>query len=165
LKWFHWTVIAALLSCGCGYYSTTGRTAKDIKSIAVPFFENRTPEPNLEIRVTEQIIDNLVEDNTLHVTDEDDADSLLEGAITGFENKPFSYNNDLNAEEYHVIVSVTVTLFNRQLNQPIWENKRIRGDGSYFLDVAQEGVSFEDALEEAIEEITDQILNLTVQDW
>jgi len=157
-------VLVALLAGGC-WYRTTSRTAKGIKSIAVPFFENRTSEPNLEITVTERIIDNLVEDNTLKVVDEDRADAVLEGSIVEFANTPFSFNQELNAEEYHVVITVELSLFNRKLNEPIWEKKRIRGDGAYFLESAQEGFTYENALEEAIKEITDQILNLTVQEW
>ena len=97
-------VLACLAVAGCGY-STKSRTAKDIKSIAVPFFLNTTTEPNLEIRVTEQIIDNLLEDNTLRVLREEEADAILEGRIIRFENRPFSFNEDLDAEEYHVVVT------------------------------------------------------------
>jgi hypothetical protein len=133
--------------------------------VAVPFFANNTAEPNLELRVTELIIDNLVQDNTLKVVDEAQADALLEGTIVEFRNLPFSFNQDLDAQEYHVIISVQVSLYNRQLSEPIWENKTIKGDGSYFLDVPTPGLSFDDAVNEAISEITERILNLTVQDW
>jgi outer membrane lipopolysaccharide assembly protein LptE/RlpB len=159
-----WVVVVCVAVAGCGY-STNTRTAKDIKSIAVPFFGNNTAEPNLEIEVTEQIIDNLIEDNTLKVVSEDQADAVLEGSIVSFSNLPFSFNQELNAEEYHVVITVQVRLFGRQQNAVIWDNKTIRGDGSYFLNVPDEGFSFEAALDEALNEITDRILNLTVQDW
>jgi outer membrane lipopolysaccharide assembly protein LptE/RlpB len=164
VKWLTALLVAVTAVSGCGY-STSSRTAKDIKSVSVPFFENNTSEPNLELTVTDRIIQNLVDDNTLSVVDEAESDAVLEGKIKSFENAPFSFNRDLNAEEYHVIVTVEATLFNRRLNQPIWENETFRGDGSYFLDVAQEGFTFEDALDEALSEITERILNLTVQDW
>jgi hypothetical protein len=157
-------VLLPLFTIGC-WYSTTSRTARDIKSITVPFFDNRTSEPNLEISVTERLIDNLVDDNTLKVVDEDQADAILEGNIVEFRNFPFSFNKDLNAEEYHVVLTVEATLFNRRLNEPIWEKRKFKGDGSYLLDVSGEGFTFEQALEEAIKEITEQILNITVQDW
>jgi hypothetical protein len=157
-------VLICIFVSGCAY-STTARTAKGIKSVAVPFFDNKTAEPNLELRVTEMIIDNLVADNTLRVVDEAQADALLDGTIVEFRNLPFSFNRELNAEEYHVIITVNVTLFNRRLNKPIWENKTIKGDGSYFLDVPTPGLALDDAISESIFEITERILNLTVQDW
>jgi hypothetical protein len=149
---------------GCGY-STTSRTARDIKSIHVPFFENKTAEPNLEISVTERIIQFLVNDNTLKVLPEDAADAILDGQITEFRNRPFSFNQDLNAEEYIVVIKVVVTLFNRRTNEPIWQDRAIEGNGSYFVEQVQNGRTFDDAVEESLSEITNQILNLTVQDW
>ena len=155
--------VVAFAIAGCGYYKTTSRTAKDIKTIAVPFFENKTLEPSLEILVTELIILELINDNTLNVVSEDEADAVLDGSIVEYFNIPFSFNRDLNAEEYHVIITVSVTLFSRRLNEPIWENQTIKGDGSYFIGI--EDVPFEAAQIEAVKEITDRILNLTVQDW
>ena len=154
--------LAAATACG---YSTTSRTAKDIKSIYVPFFENKTPEPNLEISVTNRIIDNLVRDNTLKVVPENGADAVLDGEIVGFKNQPFSFNDQLNAEEYHVVVTVVCTLFNRRTNEPIWEKRNFVGDGSYFVEQVESGRTYEDAVEESVREITERILNLTVQDW
>jgi len=153
------------LCVGACWYSTRSRTAKDIKSIAVPFFNNLTTEPDLEISVTEKIINNLIDDNTLKVVDENNADAVLEGDIVEFANTPFSFNQDLNADEYHVVLVVKVSLFNRKLNEPIWADQRITGNGTYFLDAPESGLTYDDALKEAIQEITEQILNLTVQDW
>jgi len=157
-------VLLALGSWGCGY-STTSRTAKDIKSIHVPFFENKTAQPNLELSVTDRIIDFLVRDNTLKVVSEDAADAILDGQITEFANRPFSFNQDLNAEEYIVVIKVVVSLFNRKTNEPIWQNRSIEGNGSYFVEQVESGRTFDDAVEESLQEITNQILNLTVQDW
>jgi len=156
-------LLLAVLFAACGY-STTSRTAKDIKSIHVPFFDNQTSEPNLEITVTESVIFNLIEDNTLRVADEGDADAVLDGAIIEFQNRPFSFNVELNAEEYRVVVRVRVTLYNRRSNEPIWSDRVIVGDGSYFID-QPDANTFNDAVAESIREITERILNLTVQDW
>lgn len=155
-------LLALAVACG---YSTTPKTAKDIKTIHVPFFENKTSEPNLEISVTERIIQNLITDNTLRVVEEDAADAILDGEIVEFRNQPFSFNKDLNAEEYHVVIRVVATLFNRRQNDPIWQNRTFQGDGSYFIESVENGRTIDDAIDESIKEITERILNLTVQDW
>ncbi len=156
-----WVVLAV---AGCGYGTNT-RTAKDIKTIYVPFFENKTSEPRLEIEVTERIIQNLVNDNTLKVVPENGADAVLDGEIVSFRREPFSFNQNLNAEEYHIVITVTCTLFNRRTNEPIWEKRNFVGDGSYFVEQVEGGKTSNDAIDESIKEITDRILNLTVQDW
>jgi outer membrane lipopolysaccharide assembly protein LptE/RlpB len=156
--------VAVALVAGCGY-STTSRTAKDIKSIYVPFFENQTAEPNLEISVTERVIQNLVTENTLKVVREDDADAILDGRIIEFKNQPFSFNQNLNAEEYIVVIKVVATLYNRRTNEPIWKDRPFSGDGSYFIEQVGGEQTFNSAIDEALREITERILNLTVQDW
>jgi outer membrane lipopolysaccharide assembly protein LptE/RlpB len=161
-------LLAACLTAaiGCGYYSTNSRTAKDIKSVAVPFFENQTSEPNLEVTMTEKIIDNLILDNTLKVKDEQYADAVLTGQIIEFFNKPFSFDTELNAQEYHVVIKVKATLFDRRKNVAIWSDKLISGDGNYFVDaVGAPAQTFEGAVDESIKEITERILSMTVQDW
>lgn len=157
-------LLGASFSVACGY-STTSRTAKDIKSVHVPFFTNETAEPNLEISVTENIIDNLVTDNTLKVVSENSADAILDGRIVEFKNQPFSFNQNLDAEEYIVVIRVVATLFNRRTNEPIWQERSFQGDGSYFIEQVADGRTFNDAVEESLREITERILNLTVQDW
>lgn len=154
---------AALVSLACGYGTNT-RTAKDIKSIYVPFFTNKTAEPNLEITFTDGIIQSLVNDNTLKVVPETGADATLDGEIVSFKDLPFSFNNELDADEYHLTITVSCTLFNRRTNEPIWQHQQFVGTGSYFLE-GTVGRTRADAMDQAIEQIRDRILNLTVQDW
>jgi len=155
--------ILCVVCAGCGAYKTTPGTAKGVQTIHIPFFVNKTSEPDLELTITERFINNLIVDNTLKVVDEDDADALLDGVIISFSNRPFSFNRELNAEEYLVVITVRATLFDRKTNTPIWEAKSFRGDGSYFLESSDR--TYLVALDESIKEITDQILNITVQDW
>ena len=134
--------------------------------IIVPFFENQTAEPALEITVTESVIQNLVDDNTLKVTGEDRADAILQGQIVEFQNRPFSFDANLNAEEYRIDISVKATLTNRESGEAIWQNQIFKGHGTYFLDVSEnEGNTFDEAVDLAIKEITNEILNKTTQDW
>jgi len=154
----------------CGVYSTKSRVAKDVKSVAVPFFENQSAEPNLEIIFTELLVGALIEDNTLKVTTEEHADAILEGVILGgpqeFINRPNSFNQELNAEQYLLRITIVATLYNRVTNEPVWSNKRFSGQATYFLNATStQGFDFEDARAEAIREITENILNVTIQDW
>jgi len=157
-------ILCSMLAGGCGY-STTSRTAKDIKSIYVPFFTNETTEPNLDITVTESLINNLISDNTLKVVDEVDADAILDGKIVGFSNRPYSFDLDLNAQEYKVIIRVQASLYKRRSNEVIWNNRTIVGESTYFIEPVEGENDFETALNQSIETITERILNLTVQDW
>lgn len=157
--------IALLLLAGCGYYKTTSRTARDIKSVYVPFFTNETTQPNLDIQVTELVVDFLVDDNTLKVVDEDQADAILQGRIVDFQNRPFAFDTQLNAQSYRVSIRVIASLYKRRTNEAIWENRDFSGVSTYFVEPLEGENNFDDAVNQAVFTITERILNLTTQDW
>ena len=168
-----WTAVLAwaisLNAISCGYYGMSSRTAGDIKKIAVPYFNNETAEPDIEIDITQQIIDGIVKDNTLKVSSDDEADAILEGRIVEYRNVPFTFNEasttgDVQADQYRVVIGLNVALFNKAENAYIWENKRINAHGDYYLEGSTEQ-TYERALEEVYRDIVEAILGATVEDW
>lgn len=154
----------------CGYYSTTSRTAGDIEYVSVPYLDNETPEPNIEIEITQRIIDGLIEDNTLKVVSDQDADAILEGKIVEYRNDPFTFSKNstenIQAEQYRLIIGLRVSLFNQKKNKYVWENKIIKSHGDYYLEssgtVEQ---NYEKALDNIYTDLVNGILSNTVQDW
>jgi len=155
-------VLAAAGSCG--YYSTKGRTAGDIKKIAVPYLKNETAQPEIEIEITRNVIDGLIKDNTLKVVPDEDADAVLEGSIVDYKNIPFTFNTELQAQQYRLVIAINVSLFNRKENTPIWENRKIEGHCDYYLEASSE-LNYDKALEEVYNDLVEGILNATVQEW
>ena len=156
-----------LMSASCGIYRTTSRSAGDIKRIAVPYLKNETPEPDVEIVITQAIIDGIVRDNTLKVVSEDDADGILEASITEYRNLPYTFaqtGGDVQAEQYRLTVSIRASLFDRGKNAYIWENRMIKASGDYYLETTSEQ-TYEKALEDVYRDIVEAILSATVQDW
>ena len=156
-------LVPALLAA-CGYYSTSGRTAGDIKKIAVPYLENETAEPEIEIEITQQIIDGLVKDNTLKVTSEEDADAVLEGSIVEYSNVPFTFSNELQADQYRLLIGLRVSLLDKKENTYIWQDKSIKKHANYYLETTTEQ-TYEKALEDIYRDIVEEILGSTVQEW
>lgn len=154
----------ALLLGSCGYYSTKGRTAGDIKRISVPYLKNETPEPEIEIQITQRIIEGLVKDNTLKVVAETEADAVLEGAVQRYQNIPFTFNTDLQAEQYRLVIAIAVSLFDPKTNTYIWSDKKIEARGDYYLEASGQR-TYEEALDEVYRFLVEGILNATVQEW
>ncbi len=151
----------------CLHYSTGSRTAGDIKRIAVPYLNNATSEPNIEIEITEKIIEGLINDNTLKVVPEEEADAVLEGSIVDYRNIPFTFSesqNQIQAEQYRLFIGLNVSLLNRKENTYIWENKMIKAHGDYYLEETAEQ-NYENALKNVYSDIVEAILSSTVQDW
>ena len=70
-----------LLVAGCGYYSVSGSLPGHIKTCAVPLFENETVEPGIVEEITDVVIDAIIQDGTMKVVGEFQADAVVRGTI------------------------------------------------------------------------------------
>jgi Lipopolysaccharide-assembly len=164
-RWISCAATAVLVATSaCGPYRTSGRTAGDIQKIAVPYIKNQTAEPEIEIEITQNVINGLVKDNTLKVVPEEDADAVLEGTVVAYTNIPFTFNTELQADQYRLVIELIVSLFNPKDNMYIWKDKKIQAHSDYYLETTTER-TYDKALEEVYKEIVDGILNNTVQEW
>ncbi len=157
----------AFVLVSCTYYGTTSRTAGDIARISVPYFSNRTSEPDVEIEITDQIILGIAKDNTLKVVDETEADASLEGIVMKYRNTPFTFaegDNQIQAEQYRLMIEIKVSLFNPTLNEYIYEDKLVRAHGDYYLETTGDQ-NYENAIQTVYQDLVEGILAASVQDW
>ena len=155
------------IAASCTYYGTTSRTAGDIERISVPYFSNKTSEPDVEIEITDQIILGIAKDNTLKVVNETEADASLEGTVTKFRNTPFTFeesDTQIQAEQYRLLIEIQVSLFSPAQNEYLYEKKIIRAHGDYYLETTADQ-NYDNALEEVYQDLVEGILAATVQDW
>lgn len=163
-----WSVIAAAailaLAPACGYYSTKGRTAGDIKRIAVPNLANSTAQPDIETVITDNLRAGLIKDNTLKVVAEAEADAILEATVIEYSNVPYTFNTELQADQYRLVVALIASLFNPKDNTYVWKDRRIEAHSDYYLETSTER-NYDRALEEVYKDIVEGILNATAQEW
>jgi hypothetical protein len=87
-------VIGALLLAGCGYkqnnqYDEAPKTPpgprSDVRTIAVPAFENKTKTAGVESPITQSVRDAIALSTPYKLREQSDADTAIEGRITGVE--------------------------------------------------------------------------------
>ena len=156
--------ILLMLAPGCGVYSTKGRTAGNIKKVAVPNLSNETAQPDIESEITTNLRNGLIKDNTLKVVAENEADAVLEGTVVDYKNVPFTFNADLQAEQYRLMILLNISLFNPKDNTYIWKDRRIDAHSDYYLETTTDR-TYDRALEEVYKDIVEGILNATTQEW
>jgi outer membrane lipopolysaccharide assembly protein LptE/RlpB len=163
-----WSILAAAaifaFAPACGYYGVKGRTAGDIKKIAVPNLANETAEPDIEIAITDNVRAGLIKDNTLKVVAEEEADAVLEATIVEYRNVPYTFNTELQADQYRLVVALVASLFNPKENTYVWKDRRIEAHSDYYLETSTER-TYDRALEEVYKDIVEGILNATTQEW
>lgn len=160
-------LIALLLPwlAGCGVYSTTsGRIDDSIRRVAVPYLENQTAEPNIEVELTENIIEALQDDNTLRVVAASDAATELSGKVVRYTLREAFTTSDLQVDEYQVQIMVELTMRVLESGEALFEKKRITGTGNFAVDEAG-GSAEAEARAYAAAEIVREVVAAVVEDW
>lgn len=155
-------LLAAFLG-SCGYSFKPGQVREGLDTVAVAFFENRSTEPNVEVALTEVILQGLIADRTLRIAEEGVADAVLYGVIRRYTFKEAFFGEDRQAEEYRVDIEVEVQMVDRRSGETIVGPQRVKGTGSYYLEEGPEGE--EAARDQAAVMIVQAIINLVVEEW
>ena len=116
---------AAALLAGCGYHLTGHSTSlpPDIKRIGIPMFKNMTTRFDLDLKLTQGVIDELVARGKFQVTsDSKNADAILIGEILSFTVNPIAFSNQTSADRYNIIVVTKIILRDLSNQKVIFSN-------------------------------------------
>ena len=110
---------------GCGYHlSGQGGISvipEHVRVLVVVPFENRTTRPEIEQRVTEQLALELAKRGRYEVvTDREQADGIMEGAITSYRTVPVVFSSAGLATRVEAEVTLQVSLRDLQTDEVLW---------------------------------------------
>ena len=152
------------LACtGCGYTLKT-TPPHNLQTIYVETFKNETYEPALEIDLANGIISRFLFDGTLRVSSKENADATLKGKLTQFVREPLRYTSTEEIEEYRLVMTTDLSLWDNRTQKPIWEEKNFVGDTSFFVS-GPLAKSEESARQDAIAKLARRIVDRTVEEW
>ena len=139
--------VSCLLLSSCGYTATRILPAY-YRTIYVESFQNRIPIaeeigervgfvsnfPEIEERVTREVINRFLFDGNLRVTNQPDkADLVLTGNLLDFYRQPLRRkDDDSTVEEYRLNLTASVTLRDRK-GKLLLEQPALIGDSTYFV--------------------------------
>lgn len=150
-----------LFFAGCGIYSFSGSVPSDLKTVAIPIFENQTAEFGLDQELTDEVVNTFTIDNTLKIVDLRNADSVIYGTIARVDDQPSTYSADESVQEYRITIVVRVKYEDLVNGKVVWEQTISNFDNYNPSDPADREV----AVGNAMEKITEDILNKTVSGW
>ncbi len=156
-------MVLVLFLSHCVKYSFKGALPSNLKTIAIPLFEDRSNWVGLQEKMTEEVINAFVRDNTLRVIeDEDNSDLLLQAAILPLQTRRTSIAGDETVEEEQLVVSVRVECINQQTGKPLWS-----GTVTDFGVISGAATLDEQdtAIATATEKIVAEIINRTIAAW
>ncbi|MBM4118509.1 hypothetical protein FJ251_12385 [bacterium] len=155
------------LTAGCGYYHGTSRGRLLSGSLALPFLENRTAQPDLELRATEALTEAFEADGSLRLVTRGQEDYLLTGSVVRYGEAPFSIGEGGGADEYKLTIVLELSFLNGATSEMLWSDRRFTGSESFFVEGSAAGADLtrDRAEEKALEQIVDGVLNAVFGDW
>jgi len=114
--------IVAALAClslsGClGYHIGPAKpySLRDVHTIAIPTFVNKTLIPRIEVLITDSVIKQFQQDGTYQITSGDKADATLKGEIVSINRSPARSvsGNVLATSEFNLAMHVKYQLVGR----------------------------------------------------
>jgi len=161
------TVLCLALSGCLGYHVGPVKPyyLRDVHTIAVPTFKNRTLVPRIEVLVTDTVIKQLQQDGTFQVTNGDKADATLEGQIDRINRLPSRSvrGNVLATTEFTLGLVVKYSLIGRD-GKPLAGPSQAVGTTSFF--VSSDVTSDErQALPLATEDLATRLVSQLSEGW
>jgi Lipopolysaccharide-assembly len=138
---------------------------RDVHTIAIPTFKNRTLVPRIEVLVTDTVIKQLQQDGTFQITNEDKADATLSGEIARITRAPARSvrGNVLATTEFNLALVVRYSLTGRDGKQLVAPNDVV-GTTSFF--VSSDVTSDErQALPLATEDLANRLVTQVSEGW
>jgi hypothetical protein len=156
------SVILSGLLLSCGYYSFKGALPSHLKTIAIPIFIDRSAYPGVQEKITDSITNAFITDNTLKLVAESKADVILNGTIQSVTQRVAAVKTGETVSQYQMYVSLKVVCEDVKQSKKMFE-KVFNQYGVMSSAAGQEEKDL--AIDDAIELITEDVLNTTLGGW
>ena len=154
------------MDSGCWFYSFKGTLPPHIKTIAIPLFGDQTAEFNIQQIVTDQIRVGFIQENILRLAEEENTNSILYGVIQSIQDRPLVFKEGETGEsvtEYRITLKIEVEWYDNVEAKSIFK-KSFTGYSEYDPTGATDRTR-DIALSEAVDNITEDIVNQILSGW
>jgi outer membrane lipopolysaccharide assembly protein LptE/RlpB len=152
--------LVLLLSClvvlQCGYHlrGTGSSLPPHIKKVHIPMFKNRTTRFELDLKLTQRVIDELVARGKVEIIgSQDAADAVLQGELLSFRATPIGFSGEAAADRYSIVVVARIIMRDTVDRKIVFSNPSFVYRGEYEV---PEGSDFEAVETEALDEIAEK---------
>ena len=112
-----------LIHCGYTLRGTGSSLPPNIKRVDVPMFKNITTRFDLDVKLTQSVIDELVARGKVQVTrDSGNADAILLGEVVAFNVNPIAFSSQNTADRYNITIVAKIILRDRSNQKVVFSN-------------------------------------------
>lgn len=158
-------VISILIIFGCSYSFTGSSVPSHLKSIYIPYCTDKSGsgEATMADDFTNTLIDRFISDNSLAIAENKNADALLDCTINSLSDAPVVIQGGENVSTRRVTINAKVVYKDFVLKKTVFDKSFSNyGDYENKGDVVQ---NRKDAIQIAIDKITEDIMLAVVSDW
>ncbi|PCH52935.1 MAG: hypothetical protein COC22_03350 [Flavobacteriaceae bacterium] len=168
MKKFNYIILCLLVftTQSCGIYSFTGTNLQpDVKTVQIDYFPNNAilVEPSLSQEFTIGLQDLFTTQTNLTLV-KSGGDLQFEGEITGYKINPMTATAQQTAAQNRLTITVNVRFFNNKLEEDNFE-KSFSHYYDYDANAQLTGGILDDAFNEILERVTQDIFNASVAKW
>jgi hypothetical protein len=159
---------ACFIFVGClGYHIGPVKPAylRDVHTIAIPIFDNKTLLPRIEALVTGTVIKQFQQDGTFQIKSEHNADAVIKGEITSIIRAPARSvrGNVLATTEFNLVMHVRYKLV-AQNGTDLMPNAEVVGTTSFFVS-SDISTDERQAIPLAAEELANHLVTQVSEGW
>ncbi|MAT58605.1 MAG: hypothetical protein K8F60_10175 [Melioribacteraceae bacterium] len=158
--------IGGLLLSSCSYSFTGSSVPAHLNTISIPLALDRSGsgEPDLSENLTNELITKFLNDNSLQIADRVNADAILECTITSIPDIPEVISGGEEVTLRKITLNIKVTYRDLVERKTIFD-RNFSNFGNYSVDSPDIQQARLDAISQAIDLITEDILLAVVSNW
>jgi len=159
-------LIPILFLFGCSYSFTGSSVPSHLKTIYIPFCVDKSGsgEPTMADDFTSQLIENFRSDNSLAISEKSKSDALLDCTINSISDAPTVIEGGENVSTRRITIRARVVYKDFVMKKTVFD-KTFSNEGDYLTTDGDVTTNRENAIQIAIERITEDILLAVVSDW
>ncbi len=128
-------LIPTLILCGCANYRWTSRVPEEIRTVAVPVFENRTQAAELGPIVTQYTLREFQREGTFSIRRAGASSIEVQGAIVKAERSPIAYARGygMRAGEYRYYVTAEVSIVDKDGGKVLQDGRKYVAETTFMV--------------------------------
>jgi hypothetical protein len=132
------TIIMALTllsGAGCANYRLKTAVPDELRTIAVPVFENASGFPEIDALVTQEVLREFQREGTFKLARLDDASLKLLGKLESSKNEPVNFDRNFSsrASEYRHTLTARITLVERGSGKLLIDDMPIKANTTFLV--------------------------------
>jgi hypothetical protein len=157
---------ALVLAAGCATYRFGSSVPEELRTVAVPVFENASGFPEIDAIVTQYVLREFQREGTFKIRRLDDASLKLLGKLSKSAIQPITYdrNYSYRASEYRYTLIAEITLVERGTGKLLLDAVPVKASTT-FLTHGDMLTGMQDAYPRIAKELSRAIVDAVLANW